>query len=189
MGLSSDTDEGTIRDYYTRQFRDIIERAHATGVMSSYNSINGSPAVSNNLTLNVLLRRTFGFTGYVTSDCGAVGTQYRADNPAAKSPAEPNSAALVTSGHDWAPPGWSTRPRATRPRSGRRTGAPLSTVSGRAGAEAWSLRAGTGLNCVGFNGLVGHPAFWDRAAAALLGREPRRVHPAGDRRRGSSTRA
>src|SRR3954452_753167 len=49
MGLSSDTDEGTIRDYYTRQFRDVIERAHATGVMSSYNSINGSPAVSTNL--------------------------------------------------------------------------------------------------------------------------------------------
>jgi hypothetical protein len=34
-------------------------------------------------------------------------------------------------------------------------------VSGHAGAEAWALRAGTGLNCVGFNGLVGHPAFWD----------------------------
>src|SRR5690349_9880151 len=86
MGSSSDTDEGTIRDYYTRQFRDIIERAHATGVMSSYNSVNGAPAVSNDLTLNVLLRRTFGFGGYVTSDCGAVGTQYRADNPVAKNP-------------------------------------------------------------------------------------------------------
>ncbi|HEX6944935.1 MAG TPA: glycoside hydrolase family 3 N-terminal domain-containing protein, partial [Casimicrobiaceae bacterium] len=53
MGSSSDTDEGTIRDYYTRQFRDIIEHAGATGVMSSYNAINGVPAVSNDLTLNV----------------------------------------------------------------------------------------------------------------------------------------
>jgi beta-glucosidase-like glycosyl hydrolase len=160
MGLSSDTDEGTIRDYYTRQFRDVIERAHSTGVMSSYNSINGSPAVSNNLTLNVLLRRTFGFTGYVTSDCGAVGTQYRGDNPTAKNPAEPNSAALVISGHDWAPPGWSTD-HGDQTAIWTKDGNPLSTLSGRAGAEAWSLRAGTGLNCVGFNGLVGHPSFWD----------------------------
>jgi beta-glucosidase len=163
MGLSSDTDEGTIRDYYTRQFRDIIERAHATGVMSSYNSINGAPAVSNDLTLNVLLRRTFGFGGYVTSDCGAVGTQYRADNPVAKNPPDPASAALVTSGHDWAPPGWSTNhaDQAARWTRNQALGPGLPTVSGRAGGEAWALRAGTALNCVGFNGLVGHPAFWD----------------------------
>jgi beta-glucosidase len=159
MGLSSDTDEGTIRDYYTRQFRQIIDHAHATGVMSSYNSINGSPAVSNNLTLNVLLRRTFGFTGYTTSDCGAVGTQYRTDdpdNPAARNPA---SAALATSGHDWAPPGWSTNhggQAALWTKDGT-----LIPISARAGAEAWSLRAGTGLNCVGDPGQAGHPAFWD----------------------------
>jgi beta-glucosidase len=159
MGLSSDTDEATIRDYYTRHFRQIIERAHAAGVMSSYNSINGTPAVANNLSLNVLLRRTFGFRGYVTSDCGAVGTQYRADNPAAKNPPDPRSAALVTSGHDWAPPGWSTD-HADQAAQWHKDGG-LKTISGRAGAEAWSLRAGTALNCVGFNGLVGHPAFWD----------------------------
>jgi beta-glucosidase len=163
MGLSSDTDEGTIRDYYTRQFRDIVERAHATGVMSSYNAINGAPAVSNDLTLNVLLRRTFGFGGYVTSDCGAVGTQYRADNPATKNPPDPGSAALLTSGHDWAPPGWSTdhADQAARWTRNQPLGPGLPTVSARAGAEAWALRAGTALNCVGFNGLVGHPAFWD----------------------------
>jgi beta-glucosidase-like glycosyl hydrolase len=159
MGLSSDTDEGTIRDYYTRQFRHIVDHAHATGVMSSYNAINGSPAVSNNLTLNVLLRRTFGFTGYTTSDCGAVGTQYRADtpdNPAAQSPA---TSALATSGHDWAPPGWSTN-HADQAALWTKDGA-LVPISGRAGAEAWSLRAGTGLNCVGDPGQLGHPAFWD----------------------------
>jgi beta-glucosidase len=160
MGLSSDTDEGTIRDYYTRQFRDIIETAHATGAMSSYNSINGAPAVSNDFTLNVLLRRTFGFTGYVTSDCGAVGTQYRNDNPTAKNPSDPNSAALLTSGHDWAPPGWSTN-HADQLAIWTKDASLLTAVSGRAGAEAWALRAGTGLNCVGYNGLVGHPSFWD----------------------------
>ncbi len=159
QGISSDTDEGTIRDYYTRQFRQIIEGAHAAGVMSSYNAINGVPAVVNNLTLNVLLRRTFGFGGYVTSDCGAVGASYRAENRAAKNPASPLAAALLTSGHDWAPPGWSSNhaDQAARwTKLGSRT-----SISARSGAEAWSLRAGTGLNCVGDPGQVGHPAFWD----------------------------
>jgi beta-glucosidase-like glycosyl hydrolase len=160
MGSSSDTDEGTIRDYYTRQFRDIVERAHATGVMSSYNAINGTPAVSNDLTLNVLLRRTFGFRGYVTSDCGAVGTQYRADDPAAKDPPRGAAASLVLSGHDWAPPGWSTT-HGDQAAVWAKNGALAPPVSGRAGAEAWSLRAGTGLNCVGDPGQQGHPAFWD----------------------------
>jgi beta-glucosidase-like glycosyl hydrolase len=159
MGLSSDTDEGTVRDYYTRQFRDVIERAHPAGVMSSYNSINGTPAVANNFTLNVLLRRTFGFGGYVTSDCGAVGTQYRADNPATHDPPHSIAASLLISGHDWAPPGWSTD-HGDQSALWIKHGS-LVPLSARAGAEAWSLRAGTGLNCVGFNNQAGHPAFWD----------------------------
>jgi beta-glucosidase len=160
MGISSDTDEATIRDYYTRQFRQIIQQAHATGVMSSYNAINGTPAVSDDLTLNVLLRRTFGFTGYTTSDCGAIGTQYRTpDGPLAVLGMSPATADIATSGHDWAPPGWSTNhldQGALWTKSGS-----LIPISARAGAEAWSLRAGTGLNCVGDPGQVGHPAFWD----------------------------
>ena len=160
QGISSDTDEGTIRDYYTRHFRQIIENAHATGVMSSYNAINGVPAVANNLTLNVLLRRTFGFTGYVTSDCGAVGTTYRRPDGAGVALGnDPATAALATSGHDWAPPGWSTN-HGDQTALWSKNGT-LTSVSGRAGGEAWSLRTGTGLNCVGFNGQVGHPAFWD----------------------------
>lgn len=159
MGLSSDTDEATIRDYYTRQFRDVIRRAHATGVMSSYNAINGTPAVSNNLTMNVLLRRTFGFRGYTTSDCGAVGTQYRRNNPAASNPPPGQAAALVLSGHDWAPPGWTTN-HGDQAAIWIKNGS-LTALSARAGAQAWALRAGTTLNCVGWNGLIGHPAFWD----------------------------
>ena len=163
MGRSSDTDEGTIRDYYTRQFRDIIEAARPGGVMSSYNAINGVPAVAHNLTLNVLLRRTFGFGGYTTSDCGAVGTTYRLNNPAAENPPSATAASTVLSGHDWAPPGWSTD---HLDRSGHWTRGATS-VSSKAGGEAFSLRAGTGLNCVGDNGLTGHPGFWDALRIAF----------------------
>jgi beta-glucosidase len=163
MGRSSNTDEGTIRDYYTRQFRDIIEAARPGGVMSSYNAINGVPAVADNLTLNVLLRRTFGFGGYTTSDCGAVGTTYRANNPGAENPADPASAAVITSGHDWAPPGWSTDHAGLAARWTR--GA--TSVRAKAGGEAFSLRAGTGLNCIGDNGLTGHGSVLDGARPAF----------------------
>jgi len=75
-------DEQTLRDYYAKAFQDITETANAASVMSSYNATtvtrNGeilydyvcSPA--NPYTLQDLLRRNWGFSGYVTGDCGAV---------------------------------------------------------------------------------------------------------------------
>src|SRR5207302_2835132 len=145
----------TIRDYYTRQFAQIIAGAHPGGVMSSYNSIDRVPAVDDNLTLNVLLRRTFGFGGYVTSDCGAVGTAYRSSNdPGGQLGGSPGTAAFAIGGRDWAPPRWSNNHLdqfAVWSKNGS-----LTRVSGRAGAEAWALRTGTALNCVGENGEVGH---------------------------------
>jgi beta-glucosidase-like glycosyl hydrolase len=39
---------------------------------SSYNEINGIPSCANSGMLTDLLRDSWGFDGYVTSDCGAV---------------------------------------------------------------------------------------------------------------------
>lgn len=146
-GASSDTDEATIRDVYTAQFRRVVERGRVGGLMSSYNAINGTPAVANALTLNALARRTWGFHGYTTSDCAAIGTTYR------------NRLGPTVTGHDWAPPGWTTDHGGdaavwTNTATGER-------VSGAAGGQAYSLRAGTTLNCIGDNGVAGHPSFWD----------------------------
>ncbi len=79
---SSVMDEQTLRDYYTRAFQDITEQANPGSVMSSYNATtitrNGSilydymPSTANSHTLNDLLRRTWGFSGFVVGDCGAV---------------------------------------------------------------------------------------------------------------------
>lgn len=131
QGLSSDVSDEAIRDYYTAPFRYLIEHAHVAGLMTSYNAINGTPAVANTYTVNELAQRTYGFDGYITSDCGAVGTTYN----------------NFPTGHDWAPPGWNTD------RQGRQatwtnqvTGA---TISGAAGGQAFSVRAGTCLNCTG----------------------------------------
>jgi len=40
--------------------------------MCSYNSVNGAPSCTSEHFLNGLARETWGFEGYITSDCGAV---------------------------------------------------------------------------------------------------------------------
>jgi beta-glucosidase-like glycosyl hydrolase len=129
-GISSDVDDTDLRDYYTAQFRDLIEQAHVSGLMTSYNAINGTPSVSDTYTTNELAQRTYGFNGYITSDCGAVGTNWR----------------QFPGGHDWAPPGWTTDHKANPTWTETATGA---TMSGQAGGQAYALRAGTDLNCTG----------------------------------------
>ena len=129
-GISSDVDDTDLRDYYTAQFRDLIENAHVSGLMTSYNAINGTPSTSDTYTTNELAQRTYGFGGYITSDCGAVGTNWR----------------QFPGGHDWAPPGWTTDHKDSPTWTQIGTG---TTMSGQAGGQAYSLRAGTDLNCTG----------------------------------------
>ena len=57
---------------YLPAFRRSIVDGGAQGVMCSYNAINGVPSCANSLLLKDLLRDTWGFNGYVTSDSGAV---------------------------------------------------------------------------------------------------------------------
>ena len=64
---SSDMDDRTLREYYTKAFRGITQAAHEGSVMSSYNSVNGTPTAASTYLMDTLLRQTFGFTGYVTS--------------------------------------------------------------------------------------------------------------------------
>jgi len=130
-GISSDADDETIRDYYTATFRYLIEHADVSGIMNSYNAINGTPAVANTYTVDVLAKRTYGFDGYTTSDCGAVGTTY----------------STFPNGHFWAPPGWI--PELHNNKIIWVNIQTKDTVSGEAGGQAFALRAGTSLNCTG----------------------------------------
>jgi beta-glucosidase len=86
---SADMDERTLREYYTEQFKRIVQKAHAGSVMSSYNRVNGVPTAASVHLIDNLMRQTFGFDGYFTSDCDAIFEMVR--------------------GHHWQPPGW-TRP-------------------------------------------------------------------------------
>ena len=68
----SQMDDRTLREYYTRAFKGVVREADVASAMSSYNRVNGIPASANTYLLDTLLRKTFGFDGYVTSDCGAI---------------------------------------------------------------------------------------------------------------------
>jgi len=86
---SSNMDERTLREYYTAQFRQLIQQSHPGSIMSAYNEVNGTPSAADVQLIDTLARETFGFTGYFTSDCDAI---YE-----------------IVAGHQWQPPG-SSRP-------------------------------------------------------------------------------
>jgi beta-glucosidase len=145
---SSDTTDANIRDYYTRQFQSLVGSAHVAGIMTSYNSINGTPSPVDTYTTNELLQRTYGFDGYTTSDCDAVATAFE----------EPPG------GHAWAAPGWrSSDPDGQVIWTNDTTGA---TIPAAAGAEAYALRAGTQLDCTGNEATVTDVS--DAISAGLL---------------------
>jgi beta-glucosidase len=66
-----DMGEITLRQVYLEPYRAAVEAGAAT-LMSSFNSINGIPASANPLTLTQILRKEWGFDGFVVSDWGAV---------------------------------------------------------------------------------------------------------------------
>jgi len=61
-----------MEDTYLPAFRATVMEGKAESVMCAYNSLNGQPACANTDLLQEHLRKDWGFTGYVVSDCGAV---------------------------------------------------------------------------------------------------------------------
>jgi beta-glucosidase len=57
---------------YLPAFRASIAEAKAASVMCAYNSVDGVPACASSDLLQARLRDSWGFQGYVVSDCGAV---------------------------------------------------------------------------------------------------------------------
>ncbi|HEY2672694.1 MAG TPA: glycoside hydrolase family 3 N-terminal domain-containing protein, partial [Rugosimonospora sp.] len=142
------TSDANLRDYYLKQFQALIENDHVAGLMTSYNAVNGTPSAVNTYTVNELAQRTYGFSGYTTSDCDAIDSAW--DNPPA--------------GHDWAAPGWtSSTVNGQVTWTNKTTGA---TIPAAAGAEAYGLRAGTQLNCTGDEATL--PNIQDAIDAGIL---------------------
>ena len=64
-------------DTYLPAFHDLVEDADVAGVMCAYNAYSGQPCCGNELLMQQILREKWNFTGYVTSDCGAIDDFYR----------------------------------------------------------------------------------------------------------------
>ena len=58
-------------DSYMLPFQTCVEVGHVSSLMCSYNAINGVPSCANDWLLQTVARESWGFDGYVTSDCDA----------------------------------------------------------------------------------------------------------------------
>jgi beta-glucosidase len=66
-----------LQTVFLEPFRRAIREAGALGVMASYNDYDGIPVQASPLFLTDILRREYGFGGYVVSDSGAVEDIHR----------------------------------------------------------------------------------------------------------------
>jgi beta-glucosidase len=64
--------ERVLRETFLHPFRDVIQKGHAISVMASYNEIDGVPSHANKWLLRDVLRKEWGFKGFVVSDYYAI---------------------------------------------------------------------------------------------------------------------
>ena len=64
--------EKILREYYLSPFEACVKEGKAASIMAAYNAINGVPCSCNGWLLTDVLRKDWGFDGYVVSDCGGV---------------------------------------------------------------------------------------------------------------------
>jgi beta-glucosidase len=68
--------ETDLYETYLPAFEALVRDACANSFMGAYNRVYGTPSCASDLLLNDLLRKKWGFTGYVVSDCWAVSDFY-----------------------------------------------------------------------------------------------------------------
>jgi len=64
--------ERDLYETYLPQFEMAVREGHVGGVMGAYNSLYGIPACASSFLLTDILRKQWGFEGYIVSDCGAI---------------------------------------------------------------------------------------------------------------------
>ena len=69
-------DERDFRETYLPQFEMGIKEGKAYSVMCAYNRLYGQACCGSSRLLTTILRKEWGFTGYVVSDCGAIDDIY-----------------------------------------------------------------------------------------------------------------
>lgn len=64
-------DERALHEIYLPAFKAAVQEGHVWTVMTSYNKLNGDWTAENSYLLNEVLKKKWGFTGFVVSDWGA----------------------------------------------------------------------------------------------------------------------
>src|SRR6202000_3188751 len=70
--FDAQVDMKDMRETYLYAFHALVSGAHVESVMSAYNRVNGVPNSINKMLLTDILRKEWGFTGHVVTDCGAL---------------------------------------------------------------------------------------------------------------------
>jgi beta-glucosidase len=78
IGNVTITDKRIMRETDLLAFEIAVKDAEASAVMCSYNKINGDYACENGYTLNDVLKKAFGFKGFVLSDWGGTHSTVKA---------------------------------------------------------------------------------------------------------------
>ena len=89
-----------LEDTYLPAFRAAVTEGGAGSVMCAYNAVDGVPACASPFLLTDRLRKSWGFDGYVVSDCEAVADIYRADHHGYTATPEAGVAAAFEAGMD-----------------------------------------------------------------------------------------
>lgn len=71
MLISSVVDERALREIYLPAFETAVKKAQPWTIMAAYNKLNGIHATEYDRLLNQILRKEWGFQGYVVTDWGA----------------------------------------------------------------------------------------------------------------------
>jgi beta-glucosidase len=69
--------ERDLYETYLPAFQALVQQGQVDAVMGAYNRVNGEPATASQRLLQDILRRDWGFKGYVVSDCDAVEDIYK----------------------------------------------------------------------------------------------------------------
>ena len=70
--IDDQIDERTLREIYLPAFEASVIQGGAGAVMCAYNKVNGGYSCENDLLMNQILKGEWGFSGFITSDFGAV---------------------------------------------------------------------------------------------------------------------
>ncbi|HAH62721.1 MAG TPA: hypothetical protein DCL73_11565, partial [Treponema sp.] len=78
MSVSAEAGERTLREIYLAAFEAVVREAKPDTLMCSYNRINGVYSCENKWLLTDVLRKDWGFGGYVMTDWGAMDDRVEA---------------------------------------------------------------------------------------------------------------